>query len=127
MDFIFSRKNNNNKQNTTTEQGILKSIQKTKSVATIEDNLLNAGLGTAVIEAVNKSQLENIKINVFGYNDVFVEHGTVDQIENEYNLTAEKISKKLFTFTEIWDIMVCVNKIYRKEGIIYEQKICIPF
>ena len=83
------------------EETILKSIQKTKSVATIEDNLLNAGLGTAVIEAVNKSQLENIKINVFGYNDVFVEHGTVDQIENEYNLTAEKISKKLFTFTEI--------------------------
>lgn len=83
------------------EDIILKSIDKTKHVITIEDNLLKAGLGTSVVEAVNKSNLKNIKIKTFGYDDTFVEHGTVEEIENKYNLTAEKISKKLFTFTEI--------------------------
>ena len=83
------------------EETILRSIQKTKNVITIEDNLLKGGLGSSVEEAVNKSELKNIKIKTFGYDDTFVEHGTVEQIENEYNLTTEKISKKLFTFTEI--------------------------
>lgn len=83
------------------EETILKSIKKTKQVITIEDNLLNGGLGASVGEAVIKSRLEDIKIMKFGYDDTFVEHGTVEELEDKYNLTAEKISKKLFTFTEI--------------------------
>ena len=83
------------------EETILKSISKTGKVVTIEDNLLRAGLGASVEDLVNRSNLENIKIKTLGYNDVFVEHGAVDEIENKYNLTAEKISKNLFTFTEI--------------------------
>lgn len=83
------------------ELTILQSIEKTKNVITIEDNLLKGGLGSAIIELINKSDLENIKVKTFGYNDTFIEHGTVNEIENKYNLTAEKISKNLFTFTEM--------------------------
>ena len=83
------------------EETILKSIQKTGHVITIEDNLLKGGLGCSVGEIINKTRLHNTKFKNFGYDDTFVEHGTVEEIENAYNLTAEKISKKLFTFTEI--------------------------
>lgn len=87
------------------EKTILKSIEKTKKAITIEDNVLKGGLGSAVIEAVNKSGIENIKVKTFGYDDIFVEHGTVKEIEDKYNLSKEKISQNLFTFREMWDIM----------------------
>ncbi len=83
------------------EKTILKSIEKTKKAITIEDNVLKGGLGSAVIEAVNKSAIENIKVKTFGYDDIFAEHGTVKEIEDKYNLSKEKISQNLFTFREM--------------------------
>lgn len=83
------------------EKTLLKSIEKTKNVITIEDNLLKGGLGSTVIELVNKSNLQNVKVKTYGYNDTFVEHGKVDELEEKYGLTAEKIWQNIFTFTEM--------------------------
>lgn len=83
------------------EESILNSIRKTGNCITIEDNLLKGGLGSAVVEAVNKSDIQDVKIKNFGYDDTFVEHGTVKELEDKYGLSAEKISGKLFTFTEM--------------------------
>lgn len=83
------------------EESILNSIRKTGICITIEDNLLKGGLGSAVVEAVNKSDIQDAKIKSFGYDDTFVEHGTVKELEDKYGLSAEKISGKLFTFTEM--------------------------
>ena len=79
------------------EETILKSIEKTKNVITIEDNLLKGGLGSAVIELINRKSKENIKIKTFGYDDIFVEHGSLDELENKYNLSTEKILENLKT------------------------------
>ena len=87
------------------EETILKSIEKTKKVITIEENLLKGGLGSAVTELINRKVKENIKVKTFGYDDIFVEHGSLNEIENKYNLSKEKISKNIFTFTEMWDII----------------------
>lgn len=83
------------------EETILNSIRKTGYCITIEDNLLKGGLGSAVVEAVNKSDIQDVKIKNFGYDDTFVEHGTVKELEDKYGLSAEKIFGKLFTFTEM--------------------------
>lgn len=83
------------------EESILNSIRKTGNCITIEDNLLKGGLGSAVVEAVNKSDIQDAKIKSFGYDDTFVEHGTVKELEDKYGLSAEKISGNLFTFTEM--------------------------
>ena len=72
------------------EETILNSIRKTGYCITIEDNLLKGGLGSAVVEAVNKSDIQDVKIKNFGY-----------ELEDKYGLSAEKISGKLFTFTEM--------------------------
>lgn len=79
------------------EETILKSIEKTKNVITIEDNLLKGGIGSAVIELINRKAKENIKIKTFGYDDIFVEHGSLDELENKYNLSTEKILENLKT------------------------------
>lgn len=47
--------------------------------------------GTAVIEAINNSKLENIKVKTFGYNDCFVEHGKVEELEKKYGVDAKII------------------------------------
>ena len=79
------------------ENKIIESIEKTKNVITIEDNLLKGGLGSAVIELINRKAKENIKIKTFGYDDIFVEHGSLDELENKYNLSTEKILENLKT------------------------------
>ena len=77
------------------EKTIIKSIEKTKHVITIEDNLLKGGLASAVLETINKNELENIKIKTYGYDDIFIEHGTVEELEDKYGLTAKKISEDI--------------------------------
>lgn len=75
------------------KETIIKSIEKTKKVITIEDGVLKGGLASAVIEIINNSELKNIKVKTFGYDDCFVEHGSVKQLEEKYGLNMEKIKK----------------------------------
>ena len=77
------------------KETILKSAEKTKKVITIEDGLIEGGLGTAVIECINNSNLENIKVKTFGYDDCFVEHGTVEQLEQKYKLDINSIVESI--------------------------------
>lgn len=74
---------------------VLNSISKTKRVVTIEDNLLTAGLGSAIIKTINESKLENIKVKSFGYDDTFVRHGKTEELEKVYGLDAESIIKNI--------------------------------
>ncbi|MCI9063582.1 MAG: 1-deoxy-D-xylulose-5-phosphate synthase [Clostridia bacterium] len=71
---------------------ILESISKTKNVITIEDGTLVGGLGSSVKELIIDEGLEDIKIKTYGYPDVFVKHGTVDELEKQYGLDTESIA-----------------------------------
>lgn len=51
--------------------------------------------GTCVLEAINDSKLENIKVKRFGYNNCFVKHGSVEELEKEYGLDVESICEEL--------------------------------
>ncbi len=65
---------------------VLKSIAKTKFVVTIEDNTLMGGLATEVKSLIIEKGLQNINIKSYGYPDVFVEHGSVDELEKMYKI-----------------------------------------
>lgn len=47
--------------------------------------------GSTVVETINNSELENIKVKIFGYEDCFVEHGEVNELEEKNNLSSKKI------------------------------------
>lgn len=70
---------------------VLKSICKTKFVVTIEDNTLIGGLGTELKEIIAEKNIKNIIIKNFGYPDVFVEHGSVQELEEKYKLDEKSI------------------------------------
>ena len=77
------------------EKFIVKSIKKTGRVATIEDNTLKGGLGSSVIELVKKANVQNIKVETFGYDDCFVPHGGTEELEKIYKQDVESIAKQL--------------------------------
>ena len=73
------------------QKTVLESINKTGFVITIEDNTLIGGLATEVKELLVENNLLNIKIKNYGYPDVFVEHGKVEQLEELYGLDEKTI------------------------------------
>ena len=78
------------------EELILKSIKENKKTITIEDGLLKGGFGDEIIKMCNKNNL-NVKVQTFGYDDCFIEHGNVQELENKYisnEMIIEKIMKE---------------------------------
>ena len=70
-------------------------IIKTKKVVTIEDGILRGGLASSVEELISELSAYNIDFLKFGYNDVFVQHGSGDEIEKQYKLDSESIVNKI--------------------------------
>ena len=70
---------------------VLNSIYKTHFVVTLEDNTLIGGLGSEVKELVSEKNISNVIIKTFGYPDVFVEHGTPQELEEKYRLDEKSV------------------------------------
>ncbi len=57
---------------------------------TLENGVLAGGFGEAV-----RSQVPDSKVFSFGWPDEFISHGSVNELEEDYSLTAEKIFEKI--------------------------------
>ena len=77
------------------KEGILNSIKKTRKVITIEDNILKGGLGSSIEELIIEEGIEDIDFKKFGYPDEFIKHGSVQDIELKYGLTAKQIANEI--------------------------------
>lgn len=75
---------------------ILNSIKKTKKFITIEDNIIEGGLASAIKSLVISE--ENISGRYFAYPDEFIKHGTPEEIEKIYNMDAESISNEIKSY-----------------------------
>lgn len=67
-------------------------------IVTIEDNVLEGGFGQRMAAAVSSMKYENQErpqILSFGWPDLFVEHGSVGQLQDKYGLTPEKIAERI--------------------------------
>ena len=73
------------------EEKIVKSISKTKSVIIIEDSTIIGGLSSTIEDIIVKNNLQDIKLKSFAYPDVYVEHGSVGEIEKIYGLDEDSI------------------------------------
>ena len=65
---------------------IVDSINKTKFVITIEDGTLIGGLASCIEELIITEKIKNIKFKKFGYPDMFIKQGTVEELEKIYGL-----------------------------------------
>ena len=74
---------------------IRESIVKTKNVIVIEDGTSVGGLTTAIKELIVDENLRNIKFKSFAYPDKFIEHGSVEELENRYKVDENTIKQYL--------------------------------
>ena len=73
------------------KEAIIKSIEKTENVITIEDGTIEGGLGTVIEELILEENLKNVKFKKFGYPDRFIKHGKTEEIEDIFGLTEKNI------------------------------------
>ena len=72
---------------------IINSINKTKNVITIEDNILNGGLASHIENLIVENELQEVKLQSYGWKDEFIKHGKVEELEKIYGLDEETISR----------------------------------
>ncbi len=77
------------------ETTILKSIQKTKNVITIEDGTIINGLATTIKELIVDKNVRGVRVKSYAYPDEFIQHGTVSELENLYNISTNKIVNEI--------------------------------
>lgn len=87
------------------DEGLLHQIfSEYKAIITIEDGTVMGGFGSAILAFANKHNYAQ-SITVLGVHDAFVDHGTVNQLQQRLQLDTTTIKKK------IEDLLVGLNKI----------------
>ena len=83
---------------------IERSIRKTKNVITIEDGILHGGLGTSVLELINECKISGVRMKAYGYDDTFVQHGKVEELEALNGLDAKSIALSIQILQQMSEI-----------------------
>lgn len=64
-------------------------------ILTIEESVLQGGFGSAVLEFAGDHHYRSVAIERMGIPDEFIEHGDVDQLLAEINVTAEEAVRRI--------------------------------
>jgi len=70
---------------------LLPLIEKHSHIITIEDNALQGGFGSAVLEFLSDHDVSSVKIRRIGLPDQFIPHGSQDQLKNKFGITESHI------------------------------------
>jgi 1-deoxy-D-xylulose-5-phosphate synthase len=73
------------------EELILSTASRVKRIVTVEENVLAGGFGSAVLECLNKAELDDVSVRRIGIEDEFVEHGSQSILRKKYSLDDEGI------------------------------------
>ncbi len=79
------------------EELICTLAEETKYFLTVEENALQGGFGSAVLEFLEQKHLTGITCKRLGIPDTFVEHGTQDALRHKYGIDAEGIFQAALT------------------------------
>jgi len=71
---------------------ILAQAEKTGCLVTVEENALQGGFGSAVLEAVSDAGLSSLRVKRIGIPDSFIEHGSQDQLRKDLGLDGPGIA-----------------------------------
>lgn len=71
--------------------------RKIKYVLTVEENVLDGGFGSAVVENLSELQINELRVERIGLPDRFIEHGAQQLLRKIIGLDAEGIARKALT------------------------------
>jgi 1-deoxy-D-xylulose-5-phosphate synthase len=63
------------------------------AIVTVEDNAINGGFGSAVLESLARQGLNRVFVKLHGLPDEFVEHGSPDELHQKLKLDASGIAE----------------------------------
>jgi len=66
---------------------------KIKRIITVEENVLQGGFGSAILECLNDNKLKVFSLKRIGIGDTFVEHGSQNLLRAKYGIDAQAIIK----------------------------------
>jgi 1-deoxy-D-xylulose-5-phosphate synthase len=67
-------------------------------IITIEENVLQGGFGSAVMEMLNESEIYHAKVKRLGIDDIFVEQGNPDALRSKYGIDENGIYRAALSF-----------------------------
>lgn len=82
------------------EKLILKYIQKIGNAVVIEENVIQGGLGSSVLEMLQNYKLFNIPVKLIGVPDRFITHGKIDELFRLCRLDSESLTFSIKEFYE---------------------------
>ena len=74
---------------------ILAMAEKTGNLFTIEENVLQGGFGSAVLELLEEESLSGVAVTRIGFPDVYVEQGEQPELRSRYGLDATGIAARI--------------------------------
>ena len=80
--------------------GVIKSINKTNNVVTLEDGTCIGGLASTIKELLVDCNKSNIKFKSYCYPDKFIEHGSVNELEDKYGFNIDEIVEYIIKFVK---------------------------
>lgn len=66
--------------------------QRIDAIVTVEDNVIQGGFGSGILESISKQGLSNIAVKLHGLPNEFVDHGTPDELYRILKLDASGIA-----------------------------------
>jgi 1-deoxy-D-xylulose-5-phosphate synthase len=67
-------------------------------IITVEDNVIQGGFGSAVLELLNEMELLHVRIKRLGIPDLFIEQGDTNELRKIYGLDEDSISSVVISF-----------------------------
>ncbi len=67
-------------------------------IVTVEENSINGGFGSGILEELNRQKIFDAKVKIIGIEDKFVEHGSMGELYEMLNLHPEGIAKTSAAF-----------------------------
>ena len=66
-----------------------------KKIITVEENVLQGGFGSAVLELLAEKGISGVQVKRLGISDEFVEHATQKQLRHKYGIDEEGIIRAI--------------------------------
>ena len=79
-------------------QLILSEARRTGCVVTVEENALQGGFGSAILELLEEERIRDVRIKRLGIHDRFIEHGSQAQLRKDVGLDPEGIAAGVEAF-----------------------------
>ncbi len=77
------------------DKELITELAHTRRLVTVEENALAGGFGSSVMETLQASGLNDVKVELIGLPDVFIEHGSQELFRARFELDAQGIARRV--------------------------------